>query len=200
MASWPLGSPAFRPLGRRDRQVLFADRRRRAVRGAAGRRRRDAAEARRRGPRRRRQYASPTPSARWCLWSAQPGLVDEGRRAGVVEDHATRDREPEDRALRRGGDAGAEGARAGAAAGAAACRRREHRAGLPVRQPPATPRWASSRCRRSPCQAGPPPVRMWRVPSGLYDAIRQDAVLLKAGEKNPAAGAARLLEDAGRGP
>lgn len=29
----------------------------------------------------------------------------------------------------------------------------------------------------------------WRVPSNLHDAIRQDAVLLKAGEKNPAAAA-----------
>jgi molybdate transport system substrate-binding protein len=27
----------------------------------------------------------------------------------------------------------------------------------------------------------------WRVPSGLHDEIRQDAVLLKAGQKNPAA-------------
>jgi molybdate transport system substrate-binding protein len=28
---------------------------------------------------------------------------------------------------------------------------------------------------------------MWRVPQALYDEIRQDAVLLKAGEKKPAA-------------
>jgi molybdate transport system substrate-binding protein len=32
----------------------------------------------------------------------------------------------------------------------------------------------------------------WRVPPALYGEIRQDAVLLKAGEKNPAARA--LLE------
>lgn len=41
---------------------------------------------------------------------------------------------------------------------------------------------------------------MWRVPQALYDEIRQDAVLLKAGEKNPAAQAllAYLKSDAAR--
>jgi molybdate transport system substrate-binding protein len=35
----------------------------------------------------------------------------------------------------------------------------------------------------------PPAGSYWLVPPTLYDAIRQDAVLLKAGEKNPAAAA-----------
>ena len=35
----------------------------------------------------------------------------------------------------------------------------------------------------------PPKGSSWRVPAHLHDAIRQDAILLKAGERNPAAGA-----------
>ncbi len=61
------------------------------------------------------------------------------------------------------------------------------------------PSSASSRCRRWRCPASRRPGSYWLVPRSLYGEIRQDAVLLKAGEKNPAAAAllAYLKSDAG---
>ena len=39
----------------------------------------------------------------------------------------------------------------------------------------------------------------WLVPPDLYGEIRQDAVLLKAGEKNPRGGRAARVPEDGRG-
>ena len=69
------------------------------------------------------------------LWSAQPGFVDDqGAVLALRQVRAPRHRQPQGRALRRGGDGGDEGARADRRADAQAGHGREHRAGLPVRR------------------------------------------------------------------
>ena len=139
---------------RRHRQVLFADRRRRALRGAARGRRRDAAGGWSTKAMPWPAAASPMPSAGWCCGARTPGFVDaqgavlaSGRFAHLAIAN------PKVAPYGAAGDGGA-ARRAGSPT-------RWRRSWSPARasrrptssSPPAMPSWASSRCRRWRCRA-----------------------------------------------
>ena len=133
-------------------------------------------------------------SAGWCCGRRRPGFVDaQGAVLREGQLPPPGDRQPEDRALRRGSGRGAD------APGAArrAARRSSSRAKTSPRRssssPAATPSSASSRCRRSGATARSAQGSGWVVPEGLHAPIRQDAVLLLPGRDQPGgAGVAAL--------